>query len=136
MAVNSKMKKVHQTNNFKQQQSEATAPFPTPEEMSSSPRREASPISEPSDFSDHTSKTKNAEDDSVDMTEYRSRGRLQSYLTLTPLQRNILKNSLTYFLASLFTFSPLANLLPGTVDERHSGGISKPSPMGHIGEAV
>lgn len=51
--------------------------------------------------------------------------------TLTPLQRNILKCSVAYFLGSLFTFSPyLSNLLADLTN--YGGGDTSPSPVGHI----
>lgn len=51
--------------------------------------------------------------------------------TLTPLQRNILKCSVAYFLGSLFTFSPyLSGFLADLTN--YGTGDKSPSPVGHI----
>ena len=51
--------------------------------------------------------------------------------TLTPLQRNILKCSIAYFLGSLFTFSPyLSGFLADLTN--YGTGDKSPSPVGHI----
>lgn len=51
--------------------------------------------------------------------------------TLTPLQRNILKCSVAYFIGSLFTFSPyLSGFLTDLTN--YGSGDKSPSPVGHI----
>ncbi|KAI0076130.1 hypothetical protein K474DRAFT_1663382 [Panus rudis PR-1116 ss-1] len=51
--------------------------------------------------------------------------------TLTPLQRNILKCSIAYFIGSLFTFSPYLSRFISDVTS-YGKGESGPSPSGHM----
>ncbi|TCD61379.1 hypothetical protein EIP91_008533 [Steccherinum ochraceum] len=53
--------------------------------------------------------------------------------TLSPLQRNILKCSIAYFIGSLFTFSPyLSGLISDLTSYGPSEGDRVPSPSGHM----
>ena len=53
--------------------------------------------------------------------------------TLTPLQRNILKCSIAYFIGSLFTFSPyLSGFISDLTSYGPSDGDRVPSPTGHM----
>lgn len=56
---------------------------------------------------------------------------IPSLPTLTPLQKNILKCSVAYFIGSLFTFSPY---LSGFIADLtgNEPGDSQPSPSGHM----
>ena len=52
-----------------------------------------------------------------------------SFLDLTPMQRNLLKCAVAYFLASLFTYvTPLSHMLGGISSE----GDKTPHPSGHM----
>ncbi|CAL1706087.1 unnamed protein product [Somion occarium] len=64
-------------------------------------------------------------------SEQRSRWSLPSLPQLTPLQRNILKCSIAYFIGSLFTFSPYLSGFIADVTS-YGPGESEPSPSGHM----
>ncbi|KZT10938.1 uncharacterized protein LAESUDRAFT_643293 [Laetiporus sulphureus 93-53] len=51
--------------------------------------------------------------------------------TLSPLARNILKCSIAYFIASLFTFSPYLSMFIADLTN-YGSGESTPSPSGHM----
>lgn len=52
---------------------------------------------------------------------------------LSPVHRNILKCSIAYFVASLFTFSPyLSGLMAQLTNYGSEGGKVRPSPSGHM----
>jgi hypothetical protein len=51
--------------------------------------------------------------------------------TLTLVQRNVLKCSIAYFIASLFTFSPVLSHFIGDLTS-YGAGAKGPSPSGHM----
>lgn len=83
---------------------------------------------EPSPTSDTTEMPTVVSDDQPHSPKARSWFELP---TLTPVQRNILKCSVAYFIGSVFTFSPyLSGFIADVVD--HGPGERMPSPSGHM----
>ena len=106
---------------------------------------ETAPVAEPEvslsdtsdDEGDETEEVEELSDDGVAAVEPKSEPSSRNWLsnlpTLTPLQRNILKCSIAYFIGSLFTFSPyLSGFISDLTSYGPSDGERVPSPAGHM----
>ncbi|KAH8107675.1 Fusaric acid resistance protein-like-domain-containing protein [Cristinia sonorae] len=105
----------------------------------STPRQPAHPISSGGSSSISSSdeaEEEESDDDSIAASKVEGQRRwnwLQKLPSLTPLQRNILKCSIAYFIGSLFTFSPyLSGLISDLTSNGPSDGERTPSPAGHM----